>query len=387
MRSLDDKDVPARLRPLAKRGDGRLPLPLTRTLLVRIDEDEWFRGKALEAFDHRGSDDALSRSYLAQEPGWWIAVAEAVAHEEADDAAGRVEQLERKLDTAQKRASADRAKGKAVRRERDEAERLARSAAEERLEPLRAAATAASADRDRARDELDTGREEVALMAAERLEAERTAAVLSEQIRSAKRTIAKVRRSAETGTSESVPREPMDIARWLDRASANLAPFRDAEPTTAANRSDGAAGRALIPAGIAPDSPAAIEALSGIDGATVLVDGHNVLGVLNAATMATGRARRSLVASLGKLTRHLGDSTTEVVFDSDLDEGRPSTESETGIIVRFAQGDRIADDVIVERAARLRQAAIVVSDDREVRDRCTGYGATVLWAQALAGWL
>ena len=47
MRSLEDKEVPARLRPVAKRGDGKLPLPLTRTLLLRIDEDEWFRGKAL----------------------------------------------------------------------------------------------------------------------------------------------------------------------------------------------------------------------------------------------------------------------------------------------------------------------------------------------------
>ena len=89
----------------------------------------------------------------------------------------------------------------------------------------------------------------------------------------------------------------------------------------------------------------------------------------------------------GGLDDHLGDSAIEVVFDSGLDEGRPSTVSATGIVVRFAQGDLIADDVIVERAARLRRSAIVVSDDREVRDRCAGYGATVLWAQALAAWL
>ena len=143
----------------------------------------------------------------------------------------------------------------------------------------------------------------------------------------------------------------------------------------------------MIPAGIAPDVAAAIEALSGVDGATVLIDGHNVLGVLDASTMASGRARRALVARLGKLTRHLGDSAIEVVFDSDLDEGRSSTVTSTGIVVRFAQCELIADDVIDQRASQLRGTAIVVSDDREVRDRCAGYGATVLWAQALAAWL
>ncbi len=387
LRSLDDKEVPARLRPVAKRGDGKLPLPLTRTLLLRIDEDEWFREKALEAFDHRGFEDTLSRSYLAQEPGWWIAVAEAVASEEAEAAAVRIEQLQRDLDTARTRSSADRAKAKAIRRELTEAENTARASVEERLEPLRAAATAARAERDRTREDLGAARQEVASVTADRREAEHTAAVLSEQLRSAKRTAAQIRRSAESGTSESVPRQPMEIARWLDRASASLAPYREAVVATTAGSRDADTGRVLIPAGIAPDSPAAIGALSGIDGATVLIDGHNVLGVLNASTMATGRARRSLIASLGKLTRHLGDSTIEVVFDSDLDEGRPRTVSDTGIVVRFAQGDLIADDVIVERAARLRQAAIVVSDDREVRDRCTGYGATLLWAQALARWL
>ena len=51
LRDLEDEEVPARLRSIAKHGDGNLPLPLTRALLQRIDEDEWFRGKALEAFE------------------------------------------------------------------------------------------------------------------------------------------------------------------------------------------------------------------------------------------------------------------------------------------------------------------------------------------------
>ena len=103
--------------------------------------------------------------------------------------------------------------------------------------------------------------------------------------------------------------------------------------------------------------------------------------------MATGRARRELVAGLGKLDRHLGNATIEVVFDSDLADGRPMTVTESGVVVRFAEADVIADDVLVELAAVHGTASIVISDDREVRDRSARHGATVLWAKALAAWL
>ena len=387
LRTLDDKEVPARLRMVAKRGDGTLPLPMTRTLLQRIAEDEWFRGKAFDAFDRRGSDDALSRAYLEQEPGWWISVSEAVARAEANEIAGRVAHLERELDANRARAAADRAKVKTARRDVNSAEKAARATIDDRLEPLRSAAASARAERDRAEADLAAIREDAAAVTAERIEAEEAAAVLSEELRAARRTAAQIRRSADAGPSESLPREPIDVARWLDRASASLAPFRDAVSDAIPADHAPEAGRVLVPSGVRPDSVAAIDALAGVDGITVLIDGHNVLGVLDSSTMATGRARRGLVANLGRLTRHLGDSAIEIVFDSDLEEGRPSTVSATGIVVRFAQGDLIADDVIVERAGHLRQAAVVVSDDREVRERCTGYGATVLWSQALVAWL
>jgi hypothetical protein len=387
LRDLDDEDIPARLRPIAKRGDGKLPLPLTRTLLHRVDEDVWFRSKTLEAFERRGLDDAVSRAYLEREPGWWMAIAEAVAESEGADAAGRLDQLERESETLRTRASADRAKLKAVRRELDRAERASRDIAEGRLEPLRAAATAARSDRDRAEAELAMMRVEVESALADRRDAERTAADLSQQNRSIKRTAAQLRRSVAAGPSESIPREPLDVARWLDRASATLTPFREAGRETSRVVRTPGTDRPLVPAGIAPDSAAAVELLSGIDGLTVLIDGHNLLGVLDVSTMATGRARRDLVAGLGKLVRHLGDAVVEVVFDSDLEEGRSSWVSPAGVVVRFAQGDLIADDLIVERASKVREVAVVVSDDREVRDRCGGFGATVLWSQALAEWL
>ena len=387
LRDLDDEEVPARLRPLAKRGDGKLPLPLTRTLLQRIDEDDWFRGKALEALERQGSEDTLSRAYLGRKPGWWMAVAQAVAEAEATDAADRLRQLGRTSETLRTRATADRAKLKAVRRELERAEKAVRDTADDRLEPLRAAAANARSERDRAVAEVAAMHEEVAAATADRLEAERMAAGLSQQVRVVKRTAAQLRRSVSAGPSASIPRQPLEVARWLDRASATLTPYRDAETEATRVARMSAADRVLVPAGIAPDSAASVDALSATDGVTVLIDGHNLLGVLDTSTMATGRARRALIASLGKLVRHLGDSAIEVVFDSDLEGGRSSSVSQTGVVVRFAQGDLIADDLIVERAETLRDAAVVISDDREVRDRCGDYGATVLWSQALAEWL
>ena len=60
---------------------------------------------------------------------------------------------------------------------------------------------------------------------------------------------------------------------------------------------------------------------------------------------------------------------------------------ESGVVVRFAEADVIADDVLVDLATDYGSAAIVISDDREVRDRSARHGATVLWAKALAAWL
>ncbi|MEA3511637.1 MAG: hypothetical protein U9R51_09400, partial [Actinomycetota bacterium] len=63
------------------------------------------------------------------------------------------------------------------------------------------------------------------------------------------------------------------------------------------------------------------------------------------------------------------------------------TVTESGVVVRFAGVDVIADDVLVDLAAERGITAIVISDDREVRDRSARHGATVLWAKALATWL
>ena len=387
LRDLDDDDVPGRLRAIAKRGDGTLPVPLVKTLLRRIDEDDWFRSKAVESFDRLAVDDPTSSAYLNRAPGWWIVVAEAVTTQAASDGESRVRQLEAKLEEARSRTRTERAKTKDLKKEVAIAEKASQAVIADRLDPLKAAITEVQSECDRAENRAIALRADVEEAHEERREAERIAATYSAQIREAKREVARLRRSLEAGASESIPREPLEIARWLDRAVGTFAPFREAGAVAhQGDRHTGVPGSA-IPTGIAPDSAASIEALSGLDELTVLIDGHNLLGVLDASTMATGRARRELLTALGKLDRHLGDSAIEIVFDSDLVDGRPITVTERGVVVRFAEPGMIADDVLVELAAVHGVAAVVISDDREVRDRSNRHGSTVLWAKALAAWL
>lgn len=387
LRDLDDEDVPGRLRAIAKQSDGMLPVPLVKTLLRRIDEDDWFRGKVIESFDRLGSEDPVSSAYLNRGAGWWVVVAEAVTTQAASDGEARVEQLQARFEEERARGRSDRAKMKTLKRQVADAEKDAHAVIADRLDPLKAAVVEARAECDRADSRVVGLRAEVEEAHEERREAERIAAVHSEQIRSAKREVAELRRSLEAGVSESFPRRPIEIARWLDRAAGTLTPFREAGAPAPEGDGHNENDRPAIPAGVAPDSAASIEALVGLDGVAILIDGHNLLGVLDASTMATGRARRELITALGKLKRHVGDATIEVVFDSGLADGRPTTLTESGVVVRFADAEVIADDVLVDLAADCGSAAIVISDDREVRDRSAHYGATVLWAKALAAWL
>jgi hypothetical protein len=387
LRDLDDDDIPGRLRAIAKKGDGTLPVPLVKTLLRRIDEDDWFRTKVVESFDRIGTEDPTSSAYLHREPGWWMAVAESVATQAASDDGDRVRQLQAKLEEARTRSRSERVKMKSLKRQVTDAEKGSQAVIAGRLDPLKAAVAEARSECDRAENRVLGLRAAVEEAHEERREAERIAAMYSEQVRSAKREVAELRRSVDAGASQSIPRDPLEIARWLDRAVATLTPFREA--AMAASNVGGREGDRIpaIPAGVAPDTAASIEALSGLDGVMVLIDGHNLLGVLDASTMATGRARRELVTRLGKLDRHLGEATIEVVFDSDLIDGRPVTVTEGGVVIRFTDVEVIADDVLVDRAAEYGAAAIVISDDRDVRDRSARHGATVLWAKALAAWL
>ncbi|MEN8235079.1 MAG: NYN domain-containing protein [Actinomycetota bacterium] len=387
LRDLDADDVPGKLRPVGRRGDGTLPVPLVKALLRGIDEDEWFRSKALEAFDRLGTNDPISGAYLRAEPEWWIAVAAAVADGSVTKAEKRLARLEADLEAARVKSRAEKAKASALKKDLSRAEATAKATIETRLDPMKTAAAEARSEAARSEARATKLRAEMEEMRQGRLESERSAATLAEELRLARKTIADLKRETESGESESMPRDPIDVARWLDRAAAALTPYREATLATPGMEHLDRRERPIVPAGVAPDSLEAIDALAGLDGAVVLIDGHNLLGVLDKATMATARARKELVGALGRLERHVGNARIEVIFDSDLRDGRPVSVTDSGIVVRFAEEGVIADDVIVSLAAEHGGSVVVISDDREVRERCNVYGAAVLWSKALADWL
>lgn len=387
LRSIDADDVPTRLRSVARAGEGTLPVPLVKALLRGIDEDEWFRSKVLEAFERADVADPVSEAYLRRESGWWIDIARAAGAGLVENADRRAAQARAELESARESLRVARQKAKTLKKELVGAEAAARASIEARLEPVRSAASEARADAVRAEARVTELESELVQARWEAAEASREAAARADDLRRARKVIADLRRTSETGDSESMPRGPVEIARWLDRARIAAAPYREAAGASGSLAEPAPSSGWRLPAGVAPDAPEAIDALAGVDGVAVLVDGHNLLGAIDEATMASSRARRDLVVSLARLRRHLGDSRVEVVFDSRLRDGRPVAVSDSGIVVRFAEEGRLADDVLVDLAKEWGAGAIVVSDDREVRERAGANGAAALWAKSLAEWL
>jgi predicted RNA-binding protein with PIN domain len=76
-----------------------------------------------------------------------------------------------------------------------------------------------------------------------------------------------------------------------------------------------------------------------------------------------------------------------VVFDS----GQGTTEAPIldpgGIEVRFATEAANADDDIVDLVTALASHAVVITNDRDLRERVEAQGALALWASALVEWV
>jgi hypothetical protein len=71
-----------------------------------------------------------------------------------------------------------------------------------------------------------------------------------------------------------------------------------------------------------------------------------------------------------------------VVYDSGIEGSR--SDGVAGVAIRFADPGVTADDVIVSIAGI--PGTVVISNDREVRERSERIGALALWAEALVAW-
>ncbi len=377
LRDLDADEVPARLRRVARSTDRRLPPPLAAALLGELERDEAFRDRVAAAAEDL---EPPARGFLRRDaPGWWVEIVEAVAARAAADAEQRAVEAEEEVAVLEDRLRTSRVRTRAAEDRRASLERDLRRRIEEGRSPLRAAlerrrreAEEARAERDRLRHELEELRE---LLAAARARSDE----LTRRNRELRSLLGTTAERAAARDVESPPREPLSLARFLDRVAATTAPFR--EPDLPDGDRPPSRAALALPPGIAPDTPAAVDAVLRL-APRFVVDGHNLIGAADPAALARPEARGRVVTRLQSLVRR--GATVTVVFDSALEEGRGTATDDRGVVVRFAVGDTTADDEIVALSG---PGTVVVSNDRAVRERAEARGALALWADALLGWL
>jgi hypothetical protein len=214
-------------------------------------------------------------------------------------------------------------------------------------------------------------------------EAEAKLRRLREELRAERRA----RATAEAAAAEAAGSggwsavDPESLAAKLDDVALLARPAANPGPV------DGPAPDPVmgLPTGVRPDLSAAIEwLLADAPPATVLIDGYNAGFVLaGAGNPAAARQRLELEASR-LVTLAAGRLAVVVVYDSDRGEGT-RTSRRGGVEILFTDG-RSADDVVVELVADLAGRRIVISNDRDVRERSEAAGAVPLWSDALAAW-
>ena len=369
-------DVPARLRRVAASSARSLPPPLEKALVDVLVDDRAFREAVAKRWQEAGTDGEIADAFL-EDPEAAHATARGVVAAGAERAREaretrdreRIEDLERRLAEAKDRLATVRRDAESALTAQREADRSARA------QLVDAARTAERT--------LEATRERLASLEAERDDLAAHVVELEERLGSLRRRRSSPRPVPGTVTG-GVPfsaSDPMSLARHLDRVERMARPFRHAEVAEAAET--GTTEYAL-PAGVAPDAAEAIDAL--IDGGTDLfvIDGYNLSGTLLGPGGFDRDARALVEVMATSLVRRSGARVT-VVFDAAQVEGRSASMSDLGVESVFAQGGS-ADDEIVTMCAATDARLAIVSNDRELRERCAVHGAIAVWSDALIAW-
>jgi hypothetical protein len=379
---LDADQVPAKLRPVVAHA-GDLTPDLARRLLRELDRLEWLR---LQSLEHWPDADASAASphrasalFLTRPEGWVADLVGAVGDAGAVAAGEGREQSARGRD-----ALADRDAWKA--KARDAQKRLqaleveiARAGRESRA-PERATKAAAAKDSAAQRRASEAFAAKVSAL-------EESAADLQVQLESAREEARRLRRAASAAAARAeeartgpgwLGSDPVDLARHLDDLMARSRRVTAEDPAPSP-----AEGKLVLPVGVGPDSAEAIDAVARAAGPVlVVVDGYNAGLALGAGPAAEVRSR--LEPHLRRLKSVGGPAMTiTVVWDSSVDQ--QGSRRPRGLDVLFAPAGVPADDVVVEIAAGSRRC-VVITNDRDVRERSERTGALALWSDALVAW-
>lgn len=387
LRDREPDEVPARLRKVAASSARTLPPPLEKALVEFMAADESFRSAVAERWEGSDADDPIGALFLDR-PDEALVAAETAAGVEAErvrvastrEEERRIGELEARLDEARNRMSELRRDHAAELGAQREADRSARRQLIERA----MLAERRLADAERAGETLATERDDLLTQVA----------ALEQRVRDARRVHAEgstndvsapgrpsITRSMALSPPLSMPSDPLDMARQLDRIERLSRPYRHAHGGSEPGRH---AAEWRLPAGVAPDMPEAMDAIADLGVDLVIVDGYNVAGMVLDEGFHR-RVGRDRVASIANGIRRRTGARVLVVYDAAGIEGRREVRSELGVDVLFSQG-RTADDEIVAMVAELDARIAVVTNDRELRDRCSPYGAITVWTDSLLAW-
>lgn len=382
VRDIDWDDLPSALRPVAKYSGGTLPPPLAGALLDTLVTNDWFRAKVA---DVDGADNGAVQAFLVQGPGWWEIVVEHVL--EASDSVGTAdtESLSAELVAVQSKLSEAKRRVTGLRADLEVAATAHRT--DEQVESLQHRSNnlerrLAVSDAARAKA---AGARDVALATAETLRGERDEA--RAQTREMRTELADMRRVLGSGGIERNRTDPVLFARELDALVAMGVGNDDSRRSVPSSLDQPDRKPALsLPPGIRPDDSAAVVwLLANGDSASWIIDGYNLSFALGKAMDNPARARRELRQGLTRLSRKAAPtSSVVVVYDSAVQGDREVISGKMFDVV-FASAHQNADDAIVERSGADR--VIVVSNDREVRERSEARGALAIWSDAVVAWL
>jgi hypothetical protein len=385
LRDLDHDQVPAALRRVVAHS-GDLTPPLANLLVRELGAAEWLREKAADAWPEAdtapAAHDRASALFLKRPPGWEVDLALEASALGASAALAGSNRSERSRSALERDLGAAKERERQARARAEEAEAAARELRRRTAEPVRADRAEAARigqemERSRARWEADR-----ADLAAKAEAAEAGIADLRESLYRVERDRADLARRLEEarGGAEWAARDPVALAALVDETSARARAARrestePAGPTPAS---------VTLPPGVRPDEARAIDAVLAHEGPLlVIVDGYNVGLKMTAGSPAEVRARLSAV-----LDRLVVIAPTRlrvsVVWDSSL--GDAAMKRRGRLEVRFAAAGEEADDVVVATARDADVPAVVISSDREVRDRSEAVGALALWSDALVAW-
>ncbi len=378
-RELDDRevdDVPAKLRKVAASSARSLPPPLEKALVDVLMADGEFRDAVARRWEDDEEDDLVGSIFL-DAPDRAVPLIARIA--DADD----LEATRELLDKARAEVIDLTARLKEARTRTVGATDRARA----EVAALKAADKAARRTLERtaneARSDLEATRAHLAeqdgLLAAAN---ERVTLLEASIERQAARERRRLQPAPGSRPASGPPsRDPQAIAAAIDAWERALRPYR-APRAEAASESE--RGGLVVPPGVAPDAPEALDGLieQGIE--LVVVDGYNVGGAHVGEGFA-GPEGRAAVEQLATTLSRRASAPVTVWFDAIGVEGRPSFATDIGVEIRFAQ-DQSADDAIVDEVRRTTARVVVITNDRELRERAAAEGAVALWSDALIAW-